>query len=157
MLYTAYTYLITCKILLLQAWQAFVGVKERRIESYYQNLLDVCDDVPDLTESNSHNGSSGEKIERAHVPEKMQDLPRTFPGHPALNEEGRNSLRRLLLAYARHNPDVGYCQAMNFFAAMLLLMMPEENAFWYAFACHLSLFLLNLIKLLAVLFLVILR
>ncbi|XP_071742694.1 uncharacterized protein, partial [Rutidosis leptorrhynchoides] len=59
-----------------------------------------------------------------------QDLPRTFPGHPALNEEGRNSLRRVLLAYARHNPDVGYCQAMNFFAAMLLLMMPEENAFW---------------------------
>ncbi|KAJ0958405.1 putative Rab-GTPase-TBC domain-containing protein [Helianthus annuus] len=118
-----------------EAWQAFVGVKERRIESYYQNLLDVCDDVPDLTESNSHNGSSGEKIERAHVPEKCKkqiekDLPRTFPGHPALNEEGRNSLRRLLLAYARHNPDVGYCQAMNFFAAMLLLMMPEENAFW---------------------------
>ncbi|KAG5584474.1 hypothetical protein H5410_044908 [Solanum commersonii] len=44
------------------------------------------------------------------------DLPRTFPGHPALDERGRNSLRRLLIAYARHNPDVGYCQAMNFFA-----------------------------------------
>ncbi|RAL42641.1 hypothetical protein DM860_009148 [Cuscuta australis] len=35
------------------------------------------------------------------------DLPRNFPGHPALNENGRNSLRRLLLA--RHNPSVGYC------------------------------------------------
>lgn len=58
------------------------------------------------------------------------DLPRTFPGHPALDERGRNSLRRLLIAYARHNPDVGYCQAMNFFAGILLLMMPEENAFW---------------------------
>ncbi|KAI3677113.1 hypothetical protein L1987_86737 [Smallanthus sonchifolius] len=78
---------------------------------------------------------NGGKGERAPVPEKSKkqiekDLPRTFPGHPALNEEGRNSLRRLLLAYARHNPDVGYCQGMNFFAAMLLLMMPEENAFW---------------------------
>ncbi|KAG4383673.1 hypothetical protein GLYMA_13G135700v4 [Glycine max] len=62
-----------------------------------------------------------------------QDLPRTFPGHPALDENGRNSLRRLLLAYARHNPEVGYCEAMNFFAGLLLLLMPEENAFW-AFA-----------------------
>ncbi|XP_076889391.1 uncharacterized protein LOC143540133 [Bidens hawaiensis] len=111
-----------------EAWQAFVGVKARRVESYYQSLLDTSDTVLDLTKP-------GEKVERAHVPEKTKkqiekDLPRTFPGHPALNEEGRNSLRRLLIAYARHNPDVGYCQAMNFFAAMLLLMMPEENAFW---------------------------
>jgi hypothetical protein len=27
-----------------------------------------------------------------------------------LDEDGRNALRRLLLAYARHNPTVGYCQ-----------------------------------------------
>lgn len=60
----------------------------------------------------------------------IKDLPRTFPGHPALNEDGRDSLRRLLIAYARHNPAVGYCQAMNFFAGLLLLLMPEENAFW---------------------------
>jgi hypothetical protein len=40
----------------------------------------------------------------------VQDLPRTFPGHPALDEDGRNALRRLLTAYARHNPSVGYCQ-----------------------------------------------
>ncbi|KAI6698182.1 hypothetical protein NL676_018301 [Syzygium grande] len=59
-----------------------------------------------------------------------KDIPRTFPGHPALDENGRNSLRRLLIAYARHNPSVGYCQAMNFFAGLLLLLMPEENAFW---------------------------
>lgn len=57
-------------------------------------------------------------------------MPRTFPGHPALDGEGRNSLRHLLLAYARHNPAVGYCQGMNFFAGLLLLLMPEENAFW---------------------------
>lgn len=40
----------------------------------------------------------------------LQDIPRTFPGHPALDEHGRDSLRRLLLAYAQHNPSVGYCQ-----------------------------------------------
>lgn len=44
----------------------------------------------------------------------MQDLPRTFPGHPALDEGGRNALRRLLTAYARHNPSVGYCQVIGF-------------------------------------------
>ncbi|CAI7824535.1 unnamed protein product, partial [Closterium sp. NIES-53] len=38
------------------------------------------------------------------------DLPRTFPGHPALDSIGRDSLRRLLTAYARKNKDVGYCQ-----------------------------------------------
>lgn len=43
----------------------------------------------------------------------LQDIPRTFPGHPALNEDGRNSLRRLLLAYARHNPSLGYCQVIG--------------------------------------------
>ena len=44
----------------------------------------------------------------------MQDLPRTFPGHPALDEDGRNALRCLLTAYARHNPSVGYCQVFWF-------------------------------------------
>ncbi|CAI5988112.1 unnamed protein product [Closterium sp. NIES-64] len=39
-----------------------------------------------------------------------KDLPRTFPGHPALDSIGRDSLRRLLTAYARKNKDVGYCQ-----------------------------------------------
>lgn len=41
-----------------------------------------------------------------------QDLPRTFPGHPALGEDGLNALRRMLTAYARHNPAVGYCQVL---------------------------------------------
>lgn len=43
---------------------------------------------------------------------QVQDLPRTFPGHPALDDDGRNALRRLLTAYARHNPSVGYCQVL---------------------------------------------
>ncbi|KAK1285710.1 hypothetical protein QJS10_CPB20g00739 [Acorus calamus] len=92
-----------------ELWQAFVGVRARRVENYYQDLL-AAKDHDDKKE--------------------LDDLPRTFPGHPALDEDGRNALRRLLTAYARHNPSVGYCQAMNFFAGLLLLLMPEENAFW---------------------------
>nr|XP_043614381.1 rab GTPase-activating protein 1-like [Erigeron canadensis] len=109
-----------------ELWQAFVGVKGRRIENYYQSLLD-----PDTKNDNSKTST----IDSVCLPEKWKgqiekDLPRTFPGHPALDDDGRNALRRLLTAYARHNPSVGYCQAMNFFAGLLLLLMPEENAFW---------------------------
>ena len=31
---------------------------------------------------------------------------------------------------AEHNPQVSYCQSMNFLAAMLLLVVDEETAFW---------------------------
>lgn len=120
-----------------QVWQAFVGVKTRRVERYYQDLLDPESDADsqEQDKSSSDYGSKGHHEGTVGVSEKWRkqidkDLPRTFPGHPALNEDGRNSLRRLLIAYARHNPSVGYCQAMNFFAGLLLLMMPEENAFW---------------------------
>ncbi|XP_034221881.1 rab GTPase-activating protein 1 isoform X2 [Prunus dulcis] len=108
-----------------EVWQAFVGVKARRVERYYYELLAQ---ETNTTESVDKDNSSG--VPRKWRRQIEKDIPRTFPGHPALNEDGRNSLRRLLLAYARHNPSVGYCQAMNFFAGLLLLLMPEENAFW---------------------------
>ncbi|KAL1822659.1 hypothetical protein ACET3Z_009437 [Daucus carota] len=105
-----------------EVWQAFVGARTRRVESYYQNLLDKEKEV-----SQEQNKSQSSERLRKQI---EKDLPRTFPGHPALDEGGRNSLRRVLIAYSHHNPRVGYCQGMNFFAGLLLLMMPEENAFW---------------------------
>ncbi|KAL8210665.1 hypothetical protein R6Q57_005102 [Mikania cordata] len=121
-----------------ELWQAFVGVKARHIKDYYQNLLlpdSKKDNNIDHEKSEVDEANSKPMIDSVDVPEKWKlqiekDLPRTFPGHPALDEGGRNALRRLLTAYARHNPSVGYCQAMNFFAGLLLLLMPEENAFW---------------------------
>ncbi|KAG9137525.1 hypothetical protein Leryth_018834 [Lithospermum erythrorhizon] len=61
-----------------------------------------------------------------------QDLPRTFPGHPWLDTaEGHAALRRVLVAYSFRDSDVGYCQGMNYVAALLLLVMKtEEEAFW---------------------------
>ncbi|KAK3286695.1 hypothetical protein CYMTET_5762 [Cymbomonas tetramitiformis] len=70
------------------------------------------------------------QVQRAAVNQIEKDLARTFPGHPAMEGGGRAALRRLLTAYARFNPGVGYCQGMNFVAGMLLLHMPEEAAFW---------------------------
>ncbi|KAL8533063.1 hypothetical protein ACS0TY_009352 [Phlomoides rotata] len=117
-----------------EMWQAFVGVRARRVEKYYQNLLSPDTNIE--TKNNElEDKNSASNLESVPVTEKWKgqiekDLPRTFPGHPALDEDGRNALRRLLTAYARHNPSVGYCQAMNFFAGLLLLLMSEENAFW---------------------------
>ncbi|CAD5166659.1 unnamed protein product [Musa acuminata subsp. malaccensis] len=122
-----------------ELWQAFVGVRARRIKGYYDNLLSPEAESGNGKEhESSNNTDDNNKMSKAPErcsPEKWKgqiekDLPRTFPGHPALDEDGRNALRRLLTAYARHNPSVGYCQAMNFFAGLLLLLMPEENAFW---------------------------
>ncbi|CAN1174148.1 TBC1 domain family member 8B [Linum perenne] len=118
-----------------ELWQAFVGVKARRNDKYYQYLLasETCSQTH--VEEQSVNDPKSSPRDLTPKTEKWKgqiekDLPRTFPGHPALDIDGRNALRRILTAYARHNPSVGYCQAMNFFAAFLLLLMPEENAFW---------------------------
>ncbi|CAJ1971608.1 unnamed protein product [Sphenostylis stenocarpa] len=60
------------------------------------------------------------------------DLPRTFPGHPWLDTPaGHAALRRVLVAYSFRDSDVGYCQGLNYVAALLLLVMKtEEDAFW---------------------------
>ncbi len=66
------------------------------------------------------------------------DLPRTFPQHAdfagEMSEDGRaegtsataaatlRALRRVLLAFAAYNPSVGYCQSLNFVAAVLMLV-----------------------------------
>ena len=63
----------------------------------------------------------------------MQDLPRTFPHNSwVASDDGKSALRRVLLAFSVHKPEVGYCQSMNYVAAMLLLGMDldEEKAFW---------------------------
>lgn len=60
------------------------------------------------------------------------DLPRTFPCHPWLDTpQGQASLRRVLVGYSFRDSDVGYCQGLNYVAALLLLVMKtEEDAFW---------------------------
>ncbi|KAJ1219215.1 hypothetical protein NDU88_006784 [Pleurodeles waltl] len=40
-------------------------------------------------------------------------------------------LRRVLLAFSWHNPTIGYCQGLNRLAALILLVMQEEeSSFW---------------------------
>lgn len=64
------------------------------------------------------------------------DVDRTFCTHvlflgntPAAIES-RAALFRILAVYATFNPGVSYCQGMSYIAAMFLLFMSEEEAFW---------------------------
>lgn len=62
-----------------------------------------------------------------------RDIDRTFPRHVMFREddsEGQRRLRRVLHAYSRHDPEVGYCQGMGFITAMLLTYFPEDEAFY---------------------------
>ena len=60
---------------------------------------------------------------------QLQDLHRTgcsgFSGQE--NEEDRAVLKRVLLAYARWNKSIGYCQGFNMIAALLLDVMDRKE------------------------------
>jgi len=59
----------------------------------------------------------------------VKDLHRTgcsaFSGHE--NEQDRAFLKRVLLAYARYNKSVGYCQGFNIIAALILEIVDKKE------------------------------
>ncbi|KAJ6167398.1 hypothetical protein N7497_000241 [Penicillium chrysogenum] len=94
--------------------------------------------------------SSPSNDDKEHI---ERDLHRTFPDNvhfkPEVSQQAEpsgssnpnysnvttetqmiQSLRRVLYAYALHNPKIGYTQSLNFITGMLLLFLPEEKAFW---------------------------
>ncbi|KAJ4980330.1 hypothetical protein NE237_031167 [Protea cynaroides] len=101
-----------------KVWLSVSGAAKKRStvpESYYEDLINAVDGkVTPATLQIDH------------------DLPRTFPGHPWLDTpEGHAALRRVLVGYSFRDSCVGYCQGLNYVAALLLLVMKtEEEAFW---------------------------
>ncbi|KAL6547301.1 hypothetical protein OROMI_023022 [Orobanche minor] len=83
-------------------WQAFVGVRARRGEKYYQNLL-ARDTNIETQNMELEDFNCESNVESVDLPEKWK---------AQIEKDGRNALRRLLTAYARHNPSVGYCQVL---------------------------------------------
>ncbi|EIN04001.1 TBC-domain-containing protein [Punctularia strigosozonata HHB-11173 SS5] len=62
-----------------------------------------------------------------------KDVGRTMPLNVFFGGDGAgvDKLRRVLVAYSRRNPSVGYCQGMNLVTSTLLLVhADEEEAFW---------------------------
>ncbi|KAL8176606.1 UNVERIFIED_CONTAM: hypothetical protein K2H54_036909 [Gekko kuhli] len=62
-----------------------------------------------------------------------KDLHRQFPLHEIFVDRGghgQQDLYRILKAYTIYRPEEGYCQAQAPVAAVLLMNMPAEQAFW---------------------------
>lgn len=63
-----------------------------------------------------------------------KDLPRTFTHIKAFNidpKTGDNKLYNVLKAFSSYDIEIGYCQGINYLAAMLLTHIDDEQeAFW---------------------------
>ncbi|KAI4876386.1 hypothetical protein NFI96_017851, partial [Prochilodus magdalenae] len=80
-------------------------------------------------------------LKRQHVPKEgespqdsaiTRDINRTFPAHDYFKDtggDGQDSLYKICKAYSVYDEEIGYCQGQSFLAAVLLLHMPEEQAF----------------------------
>ncbi|XP_054158030.1 TBC1 domain family member 2A-like [Oppia nitens] len=111
-----------CKI-----WRGiiYMRVKHKMTEcgsGYYSTLL-----------KQNNYSSPGAKSLDPSTKQIELDLLRTLPNNKhfeTLESDGTARLRRVLTAFSRHNQAVGYCQGLNRLAAVALLFMPEEDAFW---------------------------
>ncbi|KAK3733569.1 hypothetical protein QZH41_014819 [Actinostola sp. cb2023] len=76
------------------------------------------------------------KIARAQSPDVRQidlDVNRTYRDHIMFRERfgiKQQALFHVLAAYSMYNVEVGYCQGMSGIAAILLMYLNEEDAFW---------------------------
>ncbi len=68
----------------------------------------------------------------SHEKAIRRDLNRTFPEQDYFQDGkgvGQENLYNVIKAYSLYDPEVGYCQGMQFVVGPLLLNMPDEEAF----------------------------
>lgn len=56
------------------------------------------------------------------------DLPRTFPEN-VFFENIRTPLFNVLVAYANHNKEIGYCQGLNYIAGKIVYIISRFISF----------------------------
>lgn len=97
-------------------WAECSGALSKRIPGFYRDLISQPSEMDDSV----------------IISQIEMDINRTLTDNIFFRKgPGVTKLNEVLRAYARHNPEVGYCQGMNLIAANLLLIMPSaEDAFW---------------------------
>ncbi|KAI0636302.1 TBC-domain-containing protein [Trametes polyzona] len=98
-----------------KAWLECSGALDMREPGVFSDLLAECDTSSSV------------------VREIEKDVCRTMPLNIFFGRTGAGveKLRRVLMAYSKRNPAVGYCQGMNLVTSTLLLVhADEEEAFW---------------------------
>jgi hypothetical protein len=61
----------------------------------------------------------------------LKDIGRTWTSNIVhMDAAFRTRLQNVLMCYSIRNPQIGYCQSMNFIAGLYLLFLDEESAFW---------------------------
>ncbi|GAV07756.1 hypothetical protein RvY_17562 [Ramazzottius varieornatus] len=100
-----------------EVWRRLLKIEEikREQEGVYKKMRDLA---------------------REQSPEIRQidlDVNRTYRNHEMFRERygiKQQALFHVLAAYSMYNTEVGYCQGMSQVAALLLMYMSDEDAFW---------------------------
>ncbi|KAI4893773.1 hypothetical protein NFI96_033975, partial [Prochilodus magdalenae] len=99
-----------------KCWPLLCGATHRKEKN--KNLYETLDSAPG---------------QQSWIDVIKRDTDRQFPFHEMfLNKDGhgQQGLLRVLKAYTQFRPEEGYCQAQGPVAAVLLMNMPMEEAFW---------------------------
>ncbi|OAA55886.1 tbc domain protein [Niveomyces insectorum RCEF 264] len=131
-------------VLRAKVWAECTGATSLRVPGVYEDLVAGRHHThsQDSGNGNGNGGGNGhgggndshddDGLPADVVAQIQADIHRTLRDNIFFREgPGTAKLNEVLRAYARRNPDVGYCQGMNLIAANLLLVTPSaEDAFW---------------------------
>ncbi|KAI5694131.1 hypothetical protein M8J76_009857 [Diaphorina citri] len=104
-------------------------------------IISEADTLKKVTHQTRHYGTGGyyafmlnNKILDPDIGETIRtDLPRTFPENIFFRNslEHQQQLSRILKVFALDEKNIGYCQGLNYIAALILLVTKhEENTYW---------------------------